>query len=368
MSDTNPNLLDLEVMPGGVTFREAQRIMETTPPTDPDDGAAAAAAAKAKADADTLRKREDQEKRDQEKMDQEKGEKKEKFDADRENNNALSRLNGLLAKFGLTELGGSVWKTITSGMVDLQDPDALIFSLRDEPAYKRRFAANDARKAAGLPELDPGTYIAMENQYRGLLRANGLPAGWYDDKTDFEKWIEGDVSAEELNERIQYGYRAVADADPKVKAQMRELYGVNDGELAAYFLDPERTRPLLTTRERTRQAQSAKIAARGLEQGAIQLSAGEAEDLASRGITEDVASERFGMMKVQSGLYDEMLGEEALSRQQKLGATFGYDINALESLEQRRQKRLRHFQGGGQFTGTSGMTSGTIETGLGQAQ
>jgi|GEM_PF-2762895 len=286
----------------------------------------------------------------------------------KQRSDAFSRLRSLLSRFGLGELEDAVRSIITSGMVDLESPDAIIFALRGEAAYKRRFAANAARLAAGLPELEPSTYVGLEESYRRLLQANGFGTDWYNDQTDFEKWIEGDVSPAELQERINQGYRMVADADPGVKAQMLRLYNVSDSDLAAYFLDPKRTAPLLTTRQRTRQAQAAGIAARGKEQGGIDLTADEAEELASRGITQEQALERFGEMGTLTGLYEQLTGEEKISRQQQLGATFRYNTKALDAVRKRQRQRLAEFEAGGQFARTSGATSGTVETGAGLAQ
>jgi hypothetical protein len=281
---------------------------------------------------------------------------------------AFSRMRALLSRFGLSSLENAVNNIITSGTVDLENADAIIFALRNEDAYKKRFAGNAARAAAGLPELDPATYIGLEESYRQLLQANGLPNDFYNDQTDFEKWIEGDVSPAELQDRINNGYRKVADADPAVRRQMQELYGVAEGDLAAFFLDPKRAQPMLTTRERVRKAQAAEIAARGQEQAGMQLSAAEAETLASRGITGQEAMDRFGEMGALSGLYQTMGGEEAMTREQQLGAAFRYDTNALDLLRRRQRGRVAQFEGGGQFARTSGATSGTIETGAGQAQ
>jgi hypothetical protein len=67
-------------------------------------------------------------------------------------------------------------------------------------------------------------------------------------------------------------------------------------------------------------------------------------------------------------LYQEMGGEEMLSEQEKLGATFGFDLTAQEKLNRRKAQRVGEFQAGGSFAGTRGATSGAIETGLGTAQ
>jgi hypothetical protein len=281
---------------------------------------------------------------------------------------AFSSLRALLSRVGLSELEGAVQDIITSGRVNIEDPDAIMFALREQPAYQRRFAANKKRRELGLPELSPETYIGLEEQYRQILASNGLPIGFYNDQTDFEKFIEGDVSPAELQSRIRDGYAKVMDADPAVVQQMRELYGVSQGDLAAYFIDPERTRPLLTASDYRRQAQAAAISARGLEQGGLQLTGASAEDLVRRGITPEQAGARFAERARLSGLFQEMTGEQALTEEQKLGATFGYDVASQEELERRRAQRVGQFQGGGQFARTTGATSGTIETGLGMAQ
>jgi hypothetical protein len=264
---------------------------------------------------------------------------------------------------GLTELEGAVQGIITGGQVDLNDPNAIVFALRDQPAYQRRFAGNAARAKKGLPELDPSSYVGLEESYRQLMRSNGLPVGFYDQTSDFQQLIEGDVSPSELQQRIEDGYRRVKDADPEVKRQMRELYGVDDNALTAYFLDPEKAAPLLT-----RQARAAQIAARGKEQAGLQLTAQTAEDLAARGISPEEAQARFAERAQLAGLYEGLPGEQALTPEQQLGATFGYDVAAQQALARRKAQRIGEFAGGGQFARTSGATSGTVETGLGGPQ
>jgi hypothetical protein len=276
---------------------------------------------------------------------------------------ARTTIRAVLQRFGLETLSDRLYDVYARQEVDITNPDALIFSIRDTQEYKTRFAANERRAAKGLPELDPGSYLELENNYRNVLRANGLPAQFYDTEDDFTNLITGDVSPAELQSRIQNGYRKVAEADPEVKRQMRQLYNVDDAGLAAYFLDPERATPILEA-----QARAAQIAARGREQGGIQLTAMTAEELVSRGFSEDQANEAFRRLNLLSGLYTEMGGEMALTEQQKIGAAFGYDVEAEEELVRRQRQRLGVFQEGGQFARTTGATSGTIETGVGTAQ
>jgi hypothetical protein len=277
---------------------------------------------------------------------------------------ARSTMATVLNTYGLGDLADFVYtEIIAKETVNINNPDAVIFAIREQPAYQKRFAGNAARLKKGLSELDPASYIGLENQFRQTLQSNGLPANFYDQSDDFQALIEGDVSPAELNERVQQGYRAVADADPAVKEQMKNLYGIGEGELAAYFLDPKRTAPLLT-----RQAQAASIAARGLEQGGIQLSGAFAEDLARRGITEQQARAGFGEVGALGELRQTFAGETALSSEQLAGGAFGIDVAAQQELERKRRLRTGEFAGGGSFARTTGETSGSISTSVGKAQ
>lgn len=276
---------------------------------------------------------------------------------------AKNTIRAVLATYGLGELSDYLYGVYARGEVDINNPDALIFSLRGQEAYQKRFAANAARAKKGLAELDPASYLALENDYRRLLQSNGLPSGFYDQTEDFTALLEGDVSPQELQTRVQQGFRAVQDADPEVKRQMQELYGVNEAGLAAYFLDPEKAAPILT-----RQAEAAKIAARAKEQGRIQLLSATAEEIAARGITAQEAEAGFTAMGLQEGLYTEMFGEQALTQQQKVGAALGYDVAGQQGLKKRQATRKAEFGGGGSFAKTTGQTSGTVQTGLGVAE
>jgi hypothetical protein len=276
------------------------------------------------------------------------------------NEDAFARLKSLLNELGLSNLTGNVRDLIAKGVLD---GDAILFNLRDTPEFQTRFAANAARKLKGLPELKPLTYVALENQYRETLRANGLDSTLYDQTTDFLALIEGDVSNAELQRRITYGYRMVAEADPEVLRQMEELYTVTPAQLAQYFLDPGKTAPVLE-----KQAAAAAIAARSKESAKTQLSKLTAEELVDRGYTETQALAAFKILGEQKGLYDEMAGEDALTQEQKVGSVFGYDAESQKEIAGRKATRKAAFSGGGSYSRTTGVTSGTIQTGLGQAE
>lgn len=282
---------------------------------------------------------------------------------------ARNVLSTYLSRYGLGSLTQFTYDLIARNEINTANPDALIAKIRERPEYIKRFPANEARVKAGLSELDPASYIALEEQYLATLRSNGLPTNFYDDpQNDFRKFIEGDVSPAELQARVENGYNAVKDADPAVKEQMRQLYGVSEGELAAYFIDPERTKPLLQAKQLQREAQAATIAARALEQGNIQLNAALAEELVSRGITGAQAQAGFAQIGALGELTQTFAGETALTTEDYIGAAFGYDVQAQQAIETRRRQRVGEFQGGGRFAATQGETQGATQLAIGEAQ
>jgi hypothetical protein len=279
------------------------------------------------------------------------------------NPDARNTIKAVLSTYGLGDLADVLWTNYASGLVDISNEQALIYSIRETPTYQQRFAGNAARVKKGLPELSPSDYIALENYYRRTMQSSGMPTGFYDQTSDFADLIANDVSPQELDSRIQDGYSAVANADPEVKRQMQELYGVSEGQLAAYFLDPQKATPVLK-----RQAQAAQIAARAQEQGGIQITGSYAENLASRGITEQQARAGFAEIGALGELRQTFAGETALSNEQLANAAFGLDVQAQQELERRKRLRTGEFAGGGQFARTTGATSGSIETAVGKAQ
>jgi len=275
-----------------------------------------------------------------------------------ETGSASTLIRTYLAKFGLESLEDKIGDLMARGITN---ESSVMFELRETEAFKKRFAANVKRAAAGLSQLQPSTYVEMERIYREVMKSNGMDR-YFNRPEIIQSLLEGDVSPQELQARISEGYRRVQEADPATREQMRRLYNVDESDLAAYFLNPAETMPILT-----RRAEAARLAARAQE-GGMELNKMTAEELASRGITEQQAQEGFGSISRRRGLYETMAGEEDISMQEQLGATFGFDPEAQAKIEKRIATRRGEFMGGGRFTATTGATSGTSETGVGAAQ
>jgi len=260
----------------------------------------------------------------------------------------------------LTRYGLGTLRDFVNDMVFKQnifDENILVGRIRERPEYQQRFSGNDARRNAGLNALSEGEYLALENQYRNLFRNSGLPTGFYTDKEVTDMLISNDVSIAEVAERVNQGYEAIANADPEVISEMRRLYGLGDGDLAAYFLDPEKATPLLL-----RQARSSEIAGQARQAG-IQIEAGMAEQLARAGVTQEQAQAGFGVIGTSGELFqtttgEAQTGERGFTQEEQVGAVFGTNAAAQQRLRQRARSRQAQFETGGQFAGQGAQITG----------
>lgn len=276
---------------------------------------------------------------------------------------ALDILRKTLEFYGLTDKAllddvANAWRSQRITPNDSIDQIGIV--MRDSEAFKKRFPANEKRAAAGLPQRTVSEYLRLEADYAATLRAYGMPQGFYDDPvTDFENFISGDVSPNELSFRLEEGYRAVKDADPEVVKQFQELYGVGEGALAAYFIDPERMRPQMDQFALQRQAQSAAIAAQARVQGGLQLTTQEAESLAAQGATPQAAAQGFAALQGTQELFQALPGEEEITRQQMIEGVVGTRAEAAQRIARRQRRRRAEFESGGGFaagqTGISGL-------------
>jgi hypothetical protein len=250
-------------------------------------------------------------------------------------------------------------------ITDNSSIDEIGIALRDNDAFKERFAANEARRAAGKPQLSVTQYLREEAAYKAALQNAGMPPGFYDDpKTDFQQFIINDVSPDEVEARARLGYQAVRQADPQVIQEFQRLYGVSEGELAAYFIDPERMRPTFDRYEAERQARSAQIAAAGTQQGGMTIERQQAEALARAGVTAQEAQSGFTALGDTQELFQAaQRGEQEISQDEQIGGVFNTNAEARRAIAQRRRSRQAQFEGGGSFAGTQGVQTGLTTVG-----
>jgi hypothetical protein len=170
---------------------------------------------------------------------------------------AATAVISLFKQYGLESLAAKIIDYVKQGF----STDTMAVMLQETPEYKKRFAGNEARKKAGLSALSPAEYIATERQYRQVMQQGGMPKGFYDQTSDFEKFIGNDMSPSELNDRVK-SWQDVAQADTATTDELRRLYGMSSSDYAAYLMDPQRALPVLQA-----QARAVTFAAAGSRHG-----------------------------------------------------------------------------------------------------
>jgi len=172
-------------------------------------------------------------------------------------------------------------------------PSEFTIRLRQTDAYKRRFAANAQRIAKGLGAVSEAEYIGLEDQYQNIMRQYGLPDTYYTKgemgrQEGFEKFIANDISAVELEDRIQTAQNRVINANPEVTKALKEFYpDITNGDILAYTLDPKNA-----IKNIQRKVTAAEIGGAALAQG-LQTGLNRAEELAGYGVTKEQAQQGY---------------------------------------------------------------------------
>jgi hypothetical protein len=215
-----------------------------------------------------------------------------------ERKSAFDLLKEEFTRYGLQDLVGDTQALAIEGV----SPAEFTLRLRQTPTYQARFGANTDRIKSGYRSLSEAEYVTLEDSYQRLMRQYGLPESFYKTGTagrqpELEKFIAGDVSPAELEDRIQLGVNRVQNASPEVLSTLEQFYpGVNKSNLLAYILDPKKALP-----EIQRQVQAAEIGgAARMAGGGLTTNLADAQYLASFGV--DQAQARAGYQQIAGGL------------------------------------------------------------------
>lgn len=262
--------------------------------------------------------------------------------------NAIAIVKALLDQYGLSAL----YDTIVGYIKEGYDANTVMVLIRTTPQYKQRFPAMEAlaKKGRAISEAE---YINYEQTASGLERRYGLPDGMLMGKvTDL---LTNEVSATELNDRVLLASAASIQAPQELKNTFQQYYGIDQGGLTAYFLDPEVATPLLEKRYG-----SAIIGREAAAQG-IGLDVYGAENLQELGISREQARAGFGEVAAAREL---TAGRgDIVSQQELISGTLAGEQEAQQRIQRAKQSRLGRFEGGGQFmSGQGQMALGSAET------
>jgi hypothetical protein len=261
---------------------------------------------------------------------------------------------------GLGTLAGKIYDYVKQGY----GADTISVLLQDTPEYKKRFAANDARVKAGLAVLSPADYLATEASYRQILSTAGMPKGFYDNPADFQNWIAGDVSPTEIKDRVDLATAATGQANPEYKNALYQMYGINEADLTAYFLDRKVAEPILK-----KQAAAGAIGAAALRRG-FGANSLDLEGYATIGITADQAEQAYS--QIADG-FESMLGiagrygtswDQRQAEQEVFtpGAAASVGAESASEKGKRLKSQERALFAGSQGSSTTGLNAGYSPT------
>lgn len=263
----------------------------------------------------------------------------------------------ILESYGLGNLVDQAWEMLIE--MDSPDADTVARQLRRTEEFQERFKGMQLRSENGHAAISPAEYVALERAYKQTMMAAGLPRNFYDSSDDLAEFIGNDVAQAEFTQRVSLAAEAARSVDPNLKTQLQSMYGVgieNDGELVAYFLDPDRAVDVI---EQRLQLEAAGLSAAALGTMGSGLTRETAERLADMNVQGREITQRFAG---QRALTQRLLGEDAaMTTDEFAAASFGLDSEStteLARLRQQREQRGRR-QSGAMTTATGVVGFGT---------
>ena len=283
----------------------------------------------------------------------------------RDRQSAYDILYNEFNKYGLGGLVEDVKYLLQSNV----SPSQFALELQNTKSYQQRFSANQERIKAGLRALTPAEYVGLEDQYQNIMRNYGLPASYYTKdatgkQSGFDKFIAGDVSATELEDRIATAQKRVINANPQVSTALKQFYpDITNGDILAYTLDPSQGLEGIK-----RKVTAAEIGGAAIAQG-LQTGVSRAEELARYGVTAQQAQQGFQTVSAiapRGGMLAEIYDTGPYGQTQVEEEVFGL-AGAAES--RRRREKLTALETA-QFSGSAGAAQGALgrERAMGQGQ
>lgn len=261
-------------------------------------------------------------------------------------NTAADILQNLLRQYGLESLTTWAMDALARGLSGTQVEQ----EMRRRPEFIARFPAITERERLGLAPISPAEILANERQYTQIMRNSGLPPSFYDQPEDFTRLLVADKSPAEVQTVVDEGFLRVQQAPREVRTAFRDYFGVDgDSALAAFFLDPDRARPVLL-----KMASQAQVGGAGRQFG-FDVSAETAGRIVETGGAQG-AGQTFAQLAESAPLFEATVTEtpNLTARQEGVAAAFGLDAQSREAVRKRQEERQAQFTG---FGGRGGIGS-----------
>ena len=275
---------------------------------------------------------------------------------------AFDTLKAWFTEYGIDDnasgqgtLSSKIWEWIQGD----KSADWIKLELRKTDQYKARFPGMDAISKKGMA-MSEAEYIATERAYLQVLSTAGLDSV-YGNRADYGRFIANEVSAQELAARVQIAKDYVNMYAPaSVKQQLRELYGMDDTQMAAYVLDTsegkKKSLAALETEYTKRQSQ-AQIGGAAIDTG-LGISTPLRDEIATLGYNYNQAMAGFGRAKTEADPYRRLgnLYGVATSTDELIQENFGLGGGAETTT---KKKKLASRERAA-FSGSSALSAGSL--------
>ena len=280
-----------------------------------------------------------------------------------ERRDAFAAITTTLKTYGFTDAEMSELQTYLNTVLinPAIGPKQALLDMRQLNAYKARFAGNESRVKAGLNALSESEYLLQEDSYSQYLKSWGVPE--LGSRAQYASLIAGDVSATELNKRLDLAVTRVKKSDPEIFKQLQNYYGITESDMVKYVLKPGEMLP-----ELQRKVTAAEIGTAAKAQG-LDFGASRAEGLAAYGIdrTQAIAgygsigeilptATKLGNIYSESGItYDQTAGEQEF---------FKANASAAQKRKQLKELETSAFKGSSGTAGSKSFASQARGAGL----
>jgi hypothetical protein len=209
---------------------------------------------------------------------------------------AIDYIRRFFSTIGLemdAELEGIITNAMKAGYTPADIESGILMpDIQKSQAFQRRFPGYNARISNGYNAINIRQYLELENSYRSIMESAGLPKGFYDDPSDMGQWIAKNTSPAEIEGRVRLAVDAAKSVDPTMRNLMARFYGLATGDVAAYFLDPDRALPAIE-----HQFNSANVASWAARSGYQINDISRYEQLVADGVTAQQAAAGYGTVR-----------------------------------------------------------------------
>lgn len=240
----------------------------------------------------------------------------------------------------------------------LQNPMLVTQAFRETGAWQQRFGAvTKAREKNGMSYLNEGQIIQLEDTYRQIFTAAGIPEKFWE-QGDLNNLIGQDVSPQEVADRVKLAEDAINNTDPAYTRAFREYYGIGKKSLVGYMLNRKKGVQLLSE-----QVKAAEIGAEAGSTGMDSVGKKFAEKLVDKDISRQEARQAFANVadteqdwKKLAALSGEKISEKGLVKDE-----LGLDKDGKVGRKKKRlasQERARFGNAGAGAGALGSSTSG----------